>query len=107
VRLLDPHNGQLLREHVRQKRGRYRVKLEDYPKRTPLGTLHLLVQAARVETNIGGFCQAIRREQGELGVRRILGVLALAKKFGLLFNANTCYHPTALLLQSTSPQPTL
>jgi len=83
VRLLDPHNGQLLREHVRQKRGRYRVKPEDYPKRTPLGTLQLLARAARAGTNIGAFCQAIHREQGELGVRRILGVLALAKKFGL------------------------
>jgi len=27
VRLLDPHSGQLLREHVRQKRGRYRGDL--------------------------------------------------------------------------------
>jgi len=83
VRLLDPHNGQLLREHVRQKRGRYRVKPEDYPKRTPLGTMQLLARAARAGTNIGAFCQAIHREQGELSVRRILGVLALAKKFGL------------------------
>jgi transposase len=83
VRLLDPHNGQLLREHVRQKRGRYRVKPEDYPKRTPLGTLQLLARAARAGTNIGAFCQAIHLEQGELSVRRILGVLALAKKFGL------------------------
>ena len=38
VRLLDPRTGQLLREHVRQKRGRYRIKPEDYPKRAPLGT---------------------------------------------------------------------
>jgi transposase len=83
VRLLDPHNGQLLREHVRQERGRYRVKPEDYPKRTPLGTLQLLARAGRAGTNIGAFCQAIHREQGELGVRRMLGVLALAKKFGL------------------------
>ncbi len=83
VRLLDPHNGQLLREHVRQKRGRYRVKPEDYPQRTPLGTLQLLARAARAGINIGAFCQAIHREQGELGVRRILGVLSLAKKFGL------------------------
>ena len=90
VRLLDPHNGQLLREHVRQQRGRYRVKPEDYPKRTPLGTLQLLARAARAGTNIGAFCQAIHREQGELGVRRILGVLALAKKFGLPAVEDAC-----------------
>jgi hypothetical protein len=46
VRLLDPRTGQLLREHLRQKRGRYRIKQEDYPKRVPLGTSQLL--AARV-----------------------------------------------------------
>ena len=90
VRLLDPHNGQLLREHVRQKRGQYRINQEDYPKRTPLGTLQLLARAARAGTNIGAFCQAIHREQGELGVRRILGVLALAKKFGLAAVEEAC-----------------
>ena len=31
VRLLDPKTGQLLREHVRQKRGWYRIKEEDHP----------------------------------------------------------------------------
>src|SRR5438132_10678938 len=31
VRLLDPKNGQLLREHIRQKRGCYRIKEEDHP----------------------------------------------------------------------------
>ena len=83
VRLLDPLTGQLLREHVRQKRGGYRIQKEDYPKRTPLGTVQLLARAGRAGTHIGAFCQAIHREQGELGVRRILGVLALTKKFGL------------------------
>jgi hypothetical protein len=29
VRLLDPKSGQLLREHIRQKRGWYRIKEED------------------------------------------------------------------------------
>jgi transposase len=38
VRLLDPLAGQLLREHLRQERGRHRIKDEDRPKRTPLGT---------------------------------------------------------------------
>ena len=90
VRLLEPRTGQLLREHVRQKRGRYRIKEEDYPKRAPLGTLHLLARAERAGTHIGAFCQAIHRDQGELGVRRILGVLALAKKFGLAAVEEAC-----------------
>jgi transposase len=90
VRLLDPRTGQLLREHVRQKRGGYRIQTEDYPKRTPLGTRQLLARAERAGTHIGAFCQAIHQQQGELGVRRMLGVLALAKKFGLAAVEDAC-----------------
>jgi len=90
VRLLDPRTGQLLREHVRQKRGRYRVKNEDYPRRTPLGTLQLLARAERAGPHIGALCQALHRAEGELGVRRMLGVLALGKKFGLAAVEEAC-----------------
>jgi transposase len=82
VRLLDPKTSQLLREHVRQKRGWYRIKEEDHPKRTPLRTSQLLWRAGRAGSNIGALCDAIHRAQGEVGVRRILGVLSLAKKYG-------------------------
>jgi transposase len=82
VRLLDPKTGQLLREHVRQKRGWYRIKEEDHPKRTPLRTSQLLWRASRAGSHIGALCDAIHRQQGEVGVRRILGVLSLAKKYG-------------------------
>ena len=82
VRLLDPKTGQLLREHVRQKRGWYRIKEEDHPKRTPLRTSQLLWRASRAGAHIGALCDAIHRQQGEVGVRRILGVLSLAKKYG-------------------------
>jgi transposase len=82
VRLLDPKTGQLLREHVRQKRGWYRIKEEDHPKRTPLRTSQLLWRAGRAGSHIGALCDAIHRTQGEVGVRRILGVLSLAKKYG-------------------------
>ena len=82
VRLLDPKTGQLLREHVRQKRGWYRIKEEDHPKRTPLRTSQLLWRAGRAGSHIGALCDAIHHAQGEVGVRRILGVLSLAKKYG-------------------------
>jgi transposase len=82
VRLLDPKTNQLLREHVRQKRGWYRIKPEDHSKRTPLRTSQLLSRAGRAGAHIGTLCDAIHREQGEVGVRRILGVLSLAKKYG-------------------------
>ena len=82
VRLLDPKTGQLLREHLRQKRGWYRIQEEDRSPRTPLSTQQLLTRAGRAGTHIGSLCQAIHQRQGPVGVRRILGVISLAKKFG-------------------------
>lgn len=83
VRILDPKTGQLLREHLRQKRGWYRIKNEDYPKKTPLGATQLLRRAARAGSHIGALCDVIYHQQGEPGIRRILGVLSLAKKYGV------------------------
>ncbi len=83
VRILDPNTYPLLREHVRQKRGGYRVRAEDNPKKTPLTTVQLLARARRAGTHIGTLCDAIHRRQGEAAVRRILGVLSLAKKYGV------------------------
>jgi transposase len=68
VRLLDPKTGQLLREHVRQKRGWYRIRSEDHPKRTPLRVSQLLWRASRAGAHIGALCEAIHRRQGEVGV---------------------------------------
>jgi len=82
VRLLDPKTGQLLREHLRQKRGWYRIQTQDRPKRTPLRTSQLLWRAGRAGLHIGTLCDAIHRQEGEVGVRHILGVLSLAKKYG-------------------------
>ena len=59
VRILDPKIHQLLREHVRQKRG------------------------GDTGSHIGTLCEAIHRRQGETAVRRILGVLSLAKQYGV------------------------
>jgi transposase len=82
VRILDPKNGLLLREHVRQKRGWYRIQPEDHPQRTPFRVVQLLGRAGRVGTQVGTLCNLIYSQQGEVGVRRILGVLSLAKKYG-------------------------
>ncbi len=82
VRLLDPRSGELLREHLRQERGKHRIKDEDRPKKTPLGTQQLLGRADRAGSQIGALCRGMYGEQGQAAVRRILGVLALAKKHG-------------------------
>jgi transposase len=94
VRILNPNpkteKDRLLREHVRQERGRHRVRPEDNPKKTPFTTVQLLARAARAGSHIGAFCEAIHRHQGEPGIRRILGVLALAKKFGVAAVEHAC-----------------
>ncbi len=91
VRLLDPATGQLLREHRRQgTRGRHTIHPEDQPTRTPPSTVTLLGRAARAGTHIGTLCAAIHRRDGELGVRRILGVLGLVKKHGVLAVDTAC-----------------
>lgn len=82
VRLLDPKTGQLLREHLRQQRGGHRIQDEDRPRKTPLSTLQLLARAERAGRHIGALCQGMHHRQGEVAVRRILGVLSLAKKYG-------------------------
>ena len=82
VRLLNPQTGELLREHLLQERGKHRIKEEDRPKKTPLGTLALLNRADTAGVRIGAVCRAMYGEQGQTAVRRILGVLSLAKKHG-------------------------
>jgi len=90
VRILDPKTHQLLREHVRQQRGRHRINPEDNPKKMPLTTAQLLARASRIGSHIGALCEQIHRHQGEAGVRRILGVLSLAKKFGVSVTNDAC-----------------
>jgi transposase len=82
VRLLAPNTGQLLREHVRTRRGWYQIQDEDRPARTPTSTLALLARATSAGPHIGTVCAHIHQHDGVPGVRRILGVLALAKKHG-------------------------
>src|SRR3989454_3985111 len=66
VRILDPRTHQLLREHVRQERGRHRIRPEDNPKKTPFTTAQVLARAARAGTHIGAFCDAIYRHKSEV-----------------------------------------
>ena len=82
VRLLDPRTGQLLGEHLRAPRGWHRIADPDRPARTPPKTLALLAAAKRAGPGIAAICDHIHRHDGAAGVRRILGVLALAKKHG-------------------------
>ena len=82
VRLLNPATGQLLREHVRAPRGFHRIDDRDRSRRTPPKTLALLAAATHAGPSIKAVCDHIHQHDGEAGVRRLLGVLSLAKKHG-------------------------
>jgi transposase len=82
VRLLAPKTGDLLREHLRAPRGYHRIHDDDRPARTPRSTVALLATANTAGASIGSVCDSIHQHDGAAGVRRILGVLALAKKHG-------------------------
>jgi transposase len=81
VRLLTPA-GQLLREHVRAPRGHHRIADPDRPARTPQPTLALLARARHAGPHLHTVCTHIHDHEGAAGVRRILGILSLAKKYG-------------------------
>jgi transposase len=90
VRILDPVTGALVREHVVQVRGQRRMREEDRPGTTPATTLLLLARAERVGQSTAALCQHLHRHEGEASVRRILGVLALAKKQGAAATEAAC-----------------
>jgi hypothetical protein len=82
VRLIDPKTGQLLREHLRTKRGWHRIADDDRPAQTPKPVLGLLAIARSAGPHIGLVCTPIQQYDGAAGVRRIQGVLRLAKQHG-------------------------
>src|SRR3546814_7353438 len=49
---------------------------------SPTSTRQLLERATRAGAHIDKLCQSIYERQGQMGVRRMLGVLSLAKRFG-------------------------
>jgi transposase len=90
VRILHPNTNQLLREHLRQKRGGYRIQEEDHPKKMPLSTTQLLRRTEHAGAQIGKLCQLIYQRQAETGIRRILGMLSLIKKYGAAAVEEAC-----------------
>src|SRR5271154_1695788 len=90
VRILHPSTSQLLREHLRQKRGGYRIQEEDHAKKMPFSTAQLLRRAEHAGVGIGKLCQLIYQQQGETGIRRILGMLSLMKKYGAAAVEDAC-----------------
>jgi hypothetical protein len=100
VRLLDPQSGQLLREHLHQRHGGHGIQERDRSKRTPLSTQQLLWRTERAGAYIGQFCHILYERDGQIALRRIQGVLALAKKYGVASTEQAC----AMALEMGVPQ---
>ncbi len=68
VRVLDPRSGQLLREHLRTRRGYHRVADADRPDvpptRTPTKTRALLDAARNAAPSIGVVCAHLLKTEG-------------------------------------------
>ena len=90
VRILSGQHGQLLREHARQQPGRHRTAREDRPAPTPQRLHDILGRARRAGEHIGTLCRLIHEREGDLGSRRILGVIALVKRFGAQSVEDAC-----------------
>jgi transposase len=90
VRILDPKTNMLLREHLRQRPGGRRMLPEDRPKRTAPGVEALLRRAAGVGPKVGELCRMAFERERESSVRRIQGVLVLARKYGAAATEDAC-----------------
>ncbi len=83
VRLLDPKTWKLLREHRRSAPGKYRIRDEDRGRKTPPGVPRMLDRAERIGKSVRLLCQQILDNDGPApGIRRVQGLLGLAKKYG-------------------------
>jgi transposase len=89
VRLLD-QRGQLLREYLRQERGRRRSLPGDEPKRAHPRMSKLLAAAGFAGANVGALCDALWRRDGEEAARRVQGVMHLVKKHGAATVDDAC-----------------
>ena len=90
VRVLDPRTGQLLREHLHQQRGLHRIPDQDRPTHALPSTVRLLARCETAGPHIGTLCRRMYEETGVMAIRRIQGILALARKHGAALADDGC-----------------
>jgi transposase len=90
VRVIDPRSGQLLREHLRQERGKHRIPEEDKPAKTPRTTAQLLARCAKIGPHIGTLAERMYERGGQTEIRRILGITSLARQHGAALTDDAC-----------------
>jgi len=82
IRLIDPINHQLFREHPVTGKGMRRTVEADLPKQTPPQVEKLIARIATLGQSCGTFARAVETERGALALRTLFGVLDLARKYG-------------------------
>jgi hypothetical protein len=90
LRVLDPRNGQLLREHLRQQRGLHQIKEEDKPAYILPSTTRLLARCEAAGMHIGALSRQMYLDEVWSRFRRIQGILSLAKKHGAALADDGC-----------------
>jgi hypothetical protein len=80
----------LLREHLHQERGRHRIQEEDKPAHMLPSTARLLARCEAAGPHIGAVCQRMYSQDGLVAIRRIQGILALARKHGAVLADDGC-----------------
>lgn len=90
VRVLHPRTCQLLREHRRQERGRHRIPDEDKPSQTPPSTTQLLARCGKIGPHVGALAEQTYRRDGPLCIRRLMGLINLARKHGAALADDAC-----------------
>jgi transposase len=90
VRVIDPRTGQLLREHLHQQRGGYRIPDEDKPAKTPPSTQQLLIRCGKIGSHVGAVAEQTHRRDGVAAVRRIIGLTSLARRHGAALTDEAC-----------------
>jgi transposase len=90
VRILDPRTAQLLIEHRKTKPGYHQIREETRSRRSPPKLLDVLARAELTGENVGRVCNAIHSSEGDYGIRKILGVVSLAKKYGAAALNDAC-----------------
>jgi len=73
-----------LREHRRQERGLHHIPDEDKPKHTPRSTSQLLVRCGKIGPHVGAVAEQTYRRDGPESIRRIMGLIGLARKHGAM-----------------------
>jgi transposase len=85
LEILDPKTLELVRRHSKSIRpGQFSIDPHERVFNPTRDVLRLLDKAKKIGSATGAFCEELLREQGRPGVRRVLSIVGLTRKFSAL-----------------------